>query len=241
MKIEVLYPDVCCLYGDKANMRYFRLCVPQAEVFDTPLSETPRFLTEDVDMITLGSCTESNQERILARLRPHMERIRELADRGTVFLLTGNSFEIFGRAIRHPDGSESEGLGLFDFTAEQELTDDGLLKRFNSLFLGTFGEMEIVGYTSRFSHAVGISEGEALFKVVKGLGSAPGAGFEGVRKNNVFGTYLLGPFLVQNPAFVKYLLGLLGVDEPKLAFEDAIQKAYEVRLAELKKDIVFDD
>ncbi|MBQ3888372.1 MAG: hypothetical protein II738_01370, partial [Clostridia bacterium] len=216
-------------------------CVPQAEVFDTRLSETPRFLTEDVDMITLGSCTESNQERILARLRPHAERIRELADRGTVFLLTGNSFEIFGRAIRHPDGSESEGLALFDFTAEQQIADDGILKRFNSLFLGTFGETEIVGYTSRFSHAKGIRAEEALFKVTKGLGSEPGSAFEGVRKNNVFGTYLLGPFLVQNPAFVKYLMGLLGVENPTLAYEDAISKAYDVRLAELKKNILFED
>lgn len=43
MKIEVIYPEVCCLFGDKANMRYLRLSLKNADVFDTPIKEMPRF------------------------------------------------------------------------------------------------------------------------------------------------------------------------------------------------------
>ena len=117
MKIEVLYPEICCLFGDKANMRYFEMCLPEAEFIKTPVSEMPRFLTEDVDMVYFGSCSESNQERILSRLKGYEQRIKDLIDKGVVFLMTGNTFEIMGKYIKKPDGEKIEALGIFDFYA----------------------------------------------------------------------------------------------------------------------------
>lgn len=234
MKIEVLYPEICCLFGDKANMRYFEMCLPEAEFIKTPVSEMPRFLTEDVDMVYFGSCSESNQERILSRLKGHEARINELIEKGVIFLMTGNTFEIMGKYIEKPDGEKIEGLGIFDFYAKRTIP-----KRYNSLFLGKFGEMEIVGYTSRFSHCYDIAEKDNFLNVTKGYGSIVDAKTEGIRRNNLFGTYLLGPFLIQNPMFTAFLMKKLGCEEPELAFKDDIVKAYEVRLAQFKTDIVF--
>lgn len=234
MKIEVLYPEICCLFGDKANMRYFEMCLPEAEFIKTPVSEMPRFLTEDVDMVYFGSCSESNQERILNRLKGHEARINELIEKGVIFLMTGNTFEIMGKYIEKPDGEKIEGLGIFDFYAKRTIP-----KRYNSLFLGKFGEMEIVGYTSRFSHCYDIAEKDNFLNVTKGYGSTVDAKTEGIRRNNLFGTYLLGPFLIQNPMFTAFLMKKLGCEEPELAFKDDIVKAYEVRLAQFKTDIVF--
>ena len=234
MKIEVLYPEICCLFGDKANMRYFEMCLPEAEFIKTPVSEMPRFLTEDVDMVYFGSCSESNQERILSRLKGHEARINELIEKGVIFLMTGNTFEIMGKYIEKPDGEKIEGLGIFDFYAKRTIP-----KRYNSLFLGKFGEMEIVGYTSRFSHCYDIDEKDNFLNVTKGYGSTVHAKTEGIRRNNLFGTYLLGPFLIQNPMFTAFLMKKLGCEEPELAFKDDIVKAYEVRLAQFKTDIVF--
>ena len=234
MKIEVLYPEICCLFGDKANMRYFEMCLPQAEFIKTPVSEMPRFLTEDVDMVYFGSCSESNQEKILSRLKDHKERIEELIEKGVIFLMTGNSFEIMGNYIKKPDGEKIEALGIVDFYAERTIP-----KRNNSLFIGKFGETEIVGYTSRFSHAYDIKERDAFINVTKGYGSFIDAKTEGIRKNNLYGTYLLGPFLIQNPLFTKYLMKKLGMENPTLAFEEDIMKAYDVRIKEFKTDIEF--
>ena len=234
MKIEVLYPEICCLFGDKANMRYFEMCLPEAEFIKTPVSEMPRFLTEDVDMVYFGSCSESNQERILNRLKGYEARINELIDKGVIFLMTGNTFEIMGKYIEKPDGEKIDGLGIFDFYAKRTIP-----KRYNSLFLGKFGEMEIVGYTSRFSHCYSIDEKDNFLTVTKGYGSTVDAKTEGIRRNNLFGTYLLGPFLIQNPIFTAFLMKKLGCEEPELAFKDDIVKAYEVRLSQFKTDIVF--
>ena len=234
MKIEVLYPEICCLFGDKANMRYFEMCLPQAEFIKTPVSEMPRFLTEDVDMVYFGSCSESNQERILSRLKDHKARIEELIEKGVIFLMTGNTFEIMGNYIEKPDGEKIEALGIVDFYAKRTIP-----KRNNSLFIGKFGETEIVGYTSRFSHSYDIKEEDAFINVTKGYGSFIDAKTEGIRKNNLYGTYLLGPFLIQNPLFTKQLMTKLGVENPQLAFEEEIMKAYDVRVKEFKTDIEF--
>ena len=59
--------------------------------------------------------------------------------------------------------------------------------------------------------------------------------FEGVRQKNFFGTYLLGPLLIDNPPFTKYLLQCMGVQEPALAFEAAAQSAYDARLKDFKE------
>ncbi len=234
MKIEVLYPEICCLFGDKANMRYLEMCLPDAEFIKTPVNEMPRFLTEDVDMVYIGSCSESNQERILNRLKDNKRRVEELVNNGVVFLLTGNAFEIMGNYIETPNGERIEALGIVDFYAKRTIP-----KRNNSLFLGKFQDIDIVGYTSRFSHAYDIKEGDSFVSVTKGYGSCIDSKIEGIRKNNLFGTYLLGPFLIQNPLFTEYLIKQLGIEAPQLAFKDEIMKAYDVRLTEFKRDIVF--
>ena len=54
MKIEILYPERCNLYGDLANMDYLRKCLPQAEFVETPLGETPQFARERWTWFTWG-------------------------------------------------------------------------------------------------------------------------------------------------------------------------------------------
>ena len=33
--IEALYPEVCNLFGDTGNLRYLKLCLPQATFIET--------------------------------------------------------------------------------------------------------------------------------------------------------------------------------------------------------------
>ena len=57
MIIEALYPEVCNLYGDLSNIRYLaRSC--GAEIVNTSLKETPRFVTEDPALVYMGTTTE---------------------------------------------------------------------------------------------------------------------------------------------------------------------------------------
>ena len=90
----------------------------------------------------------------------------------------------------------------------------------------------IMGFKTQFTMAYTPDESLGLFKKRKGVGLNKKAAFEGVRFHNFFGTYLVGPILVMNPPFTKYLLGLMGAGDVPLAFEAENMAAYEQR----KKD-----
>ena len=229
MKIEILYPERCNLYGDLANMDYLRKCLPQAEFVETPLGETPQFAREKVDMVYLGPMTEQAQEQVLEQLFPLKERLQELVEQDVVFLCTGNALELFGEAIFKEDGSRIHCLGLFPLTAQRDM-----MHRHNSVFLGSFETGPVTGFKSQFTTAKTSSGELKLFGVEKGMGLNKKCPFEGVRAHNFFGTYLLGPLLINNPPFTKYLLSRLGVDSPTLAFEKEVQAAYEKRLEDFK-------
>ena len=97
MKIEILYPELCTLYGDKGNMQYLKLCLPDAEFVETTLNAKPLFLTEDIDLVYMCSMSEKSQEVILSRLLPLKEEIFRAFDaEKTVFFFVGNAV-----AIRH--------------------------------------------------------------------------------------------------------------------------------------------
>ncbi len=229
MKIEVLFPDVANLYGDLFNVKYLEQCT-NCEVINTNLNDTPAFASEKIDIICMSPMPEFAQELAVEKLLPYREKLRELIEDGTVFFVTGNALEIFGQYIENEDGSRVDCLKIFDTYAKRDM-----LNRYNALFLGNFGDMKIAGFKAQFSHSYGGENSDRLFERVKGAGLNPDDEGEGIRVNNFFGTYLIGPLLVMNPDFTKYLLGLAGVKVDKLKFEDEMRDAYNQRIKEFER------
>ena len=113
MKIEILYPEICNLYGDIANIRFLKESIPEAEIIGTPLQGRPRFLDEPVDMVYMGTTTENGQILALEQLRFLREQIAEHIEKGTNFLITGNAMELFGERIEEDGEEVARGLGIF--------------------------------------------------------------------------------------------------------------------------------
>ena len=225
MRIEILYSELCCLYGDKGNTEFLRRCLPEAEFIQTQLNETPAFLDGSVNMVYLCSMSEKSQELVLDRLMPHREKIAELAKEGnTVLFFVGNAMELLGKYIQREDGTRVEALGLFDTYAIRQTP-----KRFNSLMKIGFEGQELLGFTTRFSHTHGLTEDIALGKVLLGSGENPESKLEGICSGNVVATYLSGPVLVANPDFALWFLSRIGAKVPKLPFEETLRMAYEQR------------
>ena len=231
MKIEIMYPELCCLYGDKGNTKFLQQCLPEAEFVYTQLNEKPHFLTEKIDLCCMYSMSEQSQELILNRLMPHKEAILKAMESGnTLFLLTGNALELLGKYIQREDGSKVDALGLCDTYTVRQAPN-----RFNTLIRAEFEGMTLLGYTSRFAHTRGVTEELAMAKVSIGTGCEKGGKLEGIRTGRVIATYLLGPLLVANPDFSKWLLKALGVSAPVLPFEEDLYKAYEVKQQEFTR------
>lgn len=227
MKIEILFPEFCNLFGDTYNMIYLEKTLTDAEFIRTPIGGAVRFTEEPVDLVYMGPMTERMQERVIEKLRPLKAKIQAAIDRGTVFLFTGNALEVFGDYIENEDGSRIECLGLYRLFAKRDM-----MHRHNSDFEGTFEGETVMGFKTQFTMAYTPDESLGLFKKVKGVGLNRKAAWEGIRLHNFFGTYLVGPILVMNPPFTKYLLRLLGAGDVPLAFEKENMEAY----AQRKKD-----
>ena len=142
-------------------------------------------------------------------------------------MATGNALELFGAYIQE-DRRRIPALGLFPYHSVRDMEH-----RHNSMFLGTFGGMKIVGTRSQFSFSYGELP-HPFLQVTGGIGMNPEAKTEGVHYRNFFATYLLGPFLVLNPLFTMYLLEKLGYTGP-LAFQREAMEAYTYRLRELER------
>lgn len=229
IKIEVLYPEYANLFGDLMNINYLGKCISDAEIIYTGLNDVPVFTREAISMIYMGPMTEHQQELVIQALFPYREQIANRIEQNTVFLLTGNAMETFESYIENENGSRIEGLNLFSTYAKRDM-----FHRYNSLILGEYKRIPLVGFKAQFSHSYGDNQDCYFYKVIRGDGLSPGSKLEGLHKNNFFGTYTVGPFLVENPLFTKYLIKLMGVSNPTLAFESSIMEAYRKRLAEFR-------
>ena len=229
MTVEILFPKLCNLYGDIKNMDYLRLCLPEAEFIETQITDKrPYFADHDVNLVYLGSMSEKSQARVVRWLEPYKTRIEAMIDAGTVFLATGNAMEVFADSIENLTYKETfPGLGLFPFNVRINLFD-----RYNGKNIGTVDGIEVVGFRAQFSQVYGDNSDSYFMACEKGAGINRESRLEGIRRNNFFGTALLGPILILNPLFTEYLMGLMGVSDPKAAFREEAIAAYEQRLVD---------
>ncbi|MGM9521710.1 MAG: hypothetical protein ACI3VB_04445 [Oscillospiraceae bacterium] len=228
MTIEVLYPELCNLYGDLMNAEFLaRSC--GAELVKTALSDTPKFVSGDVALLYMGGTTEHGQTIVRERLEQYREDIARRTESGGVTLVTGNAMEIFGEYIENEDGTREKMLGLFPIHSDRHM-----MNRYNSLYLGKLDDIKIVGFKSQFGHSYG-DNGSGLFETIRGAGLNPEVKAEGIRAGNFMATYVIGPLMILNPPFAKYILKLMGVEEPHLEFEEAAMDVYETRLREFSE------
>ena len=229
IKIEVLFPEVCNLYGETFNIKYLEKCIDDVETINTALTDTPRFVSEDINMIYMAPMPESIQELAIKKLEPYKKRIKELSDKKVVFLLVGNAVEVFGKYIENEDGSKIEALGVLDLYAKRDM-----MHRHNSAFIGQFEDIEVIGYKSQFTMVYTDNTENYFAKVERGIGINKESKLEGIKVNNLIGTYLLGPILVLNPLLTKKILEMMGIKEPKLKYEADLMDAYQKRLEEIR-------
>ena len=229
MVVEILFQEVCGLYGDSQNATYLQATLPDAQFIFTRLCDTPYFVENTPDLIYIGCMSESTQRRVIEKLFPYKERILQLVDSGTPILATGNAGEIFTKEIRYiTEDITTNGLGLFDLTVKTDL-----FKRYNGMVLGEFEDMQIVGFRSQFSFLYGDNTHNYFVKCIRGEGINKDSQLEGMRKNNLICTQIIGPILPLNPLFCEYFVGLAGV-KATAAFRDSAMDAYNQRLKEFK-------
>lgn len=226
MRIEVLYPEVCNLCGESANISYLKACCPEMEVIETDLHTRPRFLDEEIAMVYLGSATERGLQLLIDALRPYLPEIRAKLNAGQFFLATGNAPDALCDRIESDTAPAMDGLSILSGTVRYRM-----MARHNSFYLGKWDGMDIVGFKSLFGFTYE-SDADAWFTTVKGVGRDGKDGTaDGFRMNELYATHLIGPLLPLNPPLCQWVLRKIGAPDT-LAYPEAIRAAYEKRVAE---------
>jgi CobQ-like glutamine amidotransferase family enzyme len=230
IEIAWLFPRHLSTYGDAGNVlaleyRCRTRGIPCRVYRVEPGDPLPR-----AGIIVVGG----GQDRCQVLAAPAMirlrDRIRAAAEDGSVVLGVCAGYQFLGRRYQLPEGGEVAGLGLLDvettagadrFTGKVVVQPDPALEL----------QAPIVGFENHSGRTVLGSDPELrpLGAVLRGRGNNGRDGLEGAFKGTVFGTYLHGPVLPNNPELCDRLLRLAlrrdGRPEALLPLDDAVERA----------------
>ena len=204
LSLAHIYPNLLNFYSDNGNVetlkkrcewRNIDLSVTEIHVGDK--------ISPDFDMYFLGGALPALQSVAQKELLTQQQSLLKASDKGAVILAISEGFQLLGEYYQYKNQEKTNGLNLLDvFSIEN-----------NNKFIGNItakcdflSPKEIVGFENHSMETILKNNSDALFEVVSK--EIKEKRFEGARKNNVFGTYLHGPFLPKNPHFADYLISL---------------------------------
>ncbi len=228
-----IYPDLLNLYGEYANLlilaRYLKEEGADVAVRSVqPCDPIP----ENASLLYLGCGTESASLRARRLLLDERDTLNGYREKGTPILATGNSFELFGKTISDDRFGTFDGLGFYDYTVSR--THE---KRYlgDAVLTCPFFSDKVIGFINKCSSVTDVVS--PLFEAEMGPGNdnlTPGEGFT---DGNFYGTSLIGPLLIRNPAFCRFLMDKIyetsGFTPSASASMSLQNKAYALALFEL--------
>jgi len=211
LRVCALYPDVMNIYADRGNLLLLQQrCAWRGMGF----ALTAASFGDEVDpgahdLFYMGGGQDRDQRLCAYDLvATKRDALHAAADRGAVILGVCGGFQLLGGSYALGD-EEVPGLGLVDLR-----TVRGEGKR---LIGNVAVEVEGLGVLAGFENHGGRThlgpDEQPLGRVLRGHGNTGESGFEGVRRDNVIGTYLHGPLLPKNAWFADWLVrAALGLD-----------------------------
>ena len=217
MKLLHLYPNLMNMHGDYANILALK---KHLEDQGLTVKVDYKDINEDIDFslydfIYMGSGTESKELIALNDIIRYKDEFNNLVNNNKVILFTGNASELLGKSI-----DDNLALNVFDFKTQH--TD----KRYTGDVIVYNDEIgELVGFVNKSSIVSGDKE-HKLFKYIFKDNNLNDEEYEGYIKNNAFATELIGPILLKNPNFMKYIVKKLLPNN-----QTYIDKEYKYELA----------
>lgn len=207
LKICHLYPDVLNLYGDTGNI----ICMKNrlewrgidVSVTSLPIGEM-QSLTE-FDVFFLGGGQDFEQEVLLNDLHTGKDKsLVSAIEDGKVFLAICGGYQMLGNYYQNASGRRCDFLGAIDFYTES--SSKRLIGNYAFRCYPMSGSSIVVGFENHSGRTYLGKGVQPLGRIIVGHGNNGKDKTEGVRYNNVFGTYSHGPVLPKNPEFCDIIL-----------------------------------
>ena len=235
LRLAALYPEQMNIYADRGNILFLqRRCEWRGIGFAYHASGPGEGLDPGAhDLIYVGGGQDRDQRIVAADMvRTKRDGIASAAEDGAVVLAVCGGYQLLGHSYQLGD-ERIEGLGLADLETIREPGPRLIGNVEIEADLGT-GPREVAGFENHGGRTYLGESARPLGRVVRGHGNNGRDGLEGVRRENMFGTYLHGPLLPKNAwvadRLIQLALARRAGSEPELeplddAFEAAAHKS----------------
>jgi lipid II isoglutaminyl synthase (glutamine-hydrolysing) len=231
LRLLALYPDQMNIYADRGNILFLkRRCEWRGIEFEySSAGLGENFDRGAPDLIYIGGGQDRDQRLVAAdMLRTKRDSIAGAVDGGAVVLAVCGGYQLLGHSYQLGDET-IPGLALADLKTVREPGPRLIGNVAIEVDLGD-GPRVVAGFENHGGRTYLGDDAEPLGCVLEGHGNNGADGFEGVRRQNLFGTYLHGPLLPKNAwladRLVQLALARREDSEPTLeplddTFEDA--------------------
>ena len=207
LRVCALYPDLMNIYADRGNILLLRRrCAWRGidlEVTGVGIGES---LDPDAhDLFYLGGGQDRDQALCAHDLaETKRDALHAAADRGAVVFGVCGGYQLLGRDYQLGD-ERLPGIELVDLRTVREPGPRLIGNVAIEVDLGD-GPRVLAGFENHGGRTyLGAGE-KPLGRVLRGHGNDGRSGEEGVRRDNVIGTYLHGPLLPKNAWFADWLI-----------------------------------
>ena len=226
LRVCSLYPELMNIYADRGNIAVLRArCEWRGLGFELGAASMREAVDPDRwDLFYMGGGQDRDQAAVAVDMvETKRDALHAAAARGAVVLAVCGGYQLLGHSYALGD-EELPGVGLVNLRTVREPGPRLIGNCAIEADLGG-GARVIAGFENHGGRTYLEAGEQPLGRVLKGHGNNGKDGFEGVRKQNVIGTYLHGPLLPKNVWLADRLIELaLGVSLEPLegdAFEDA--------------------
>jgi CobQ-like glutamine amidotransferase family enzyme len=209
LRLLALYPDQMNIYADRGNILFVRRRCEWRGIGFSYAAAGPGegFEPDSHDFLYLGGGQDRDQRAVAADMvATKREALAEAVDGGTVMLAVCGGYQLLGHSYQLGE-ERLPGIGLADLETVREP---------GPRLIGNVAIESDLGGSSRAiagfeNHGGRTYLGEAavpLGRVISGFGNNGKDGLEGVRRDNLIGTYLHGPLLPKNAWLADHLIAL---------------------------------
>jgi CobQ-like glutamine amidotransferase family enzyme len=231
LRLLALYPDQMNIYADRGNIVFLRRrCewrgigfIYGAAAMGDAVDPTAH------DLIYVGGGQDRDQLLVARDLvATKRDALASAVAEGVVLLAVCGGYQLLGRSY-HLGQERIAGLGFADLETVREPGPRLIGNVEIEVDLGS-GKRRLAGFENHGGRTY-LGEGaEPLGRVIRGFGNNGRDGFEGVRRQNMIGTYLHGPLLPKNAWLADRLIQLALARregaEPQLdPLDDALEAA----------------
>jgi CobQ-like glutamine amidotransferase family enzyme len=209
LRLLALYPDQMNIYADRGNIVFLKhRCEWRGIGFEySSAGPGEGFDPGAHDLIYVGGGQDRDQVLVAADLvETKREALADAVDDGAVLLAVCGGYQLLGHSYQLGD-QRVPGLGLADLETVRERGPRLIGNVAIELDLGD-GPATVAGFENHGGRTY-LGEGaRPLGRVIRGHGNNGRDGYEGVRRLNMFGTYLHGPLLPKNAWLADRLIAM---------------------------------